>query len=63
MNKPPKSPPHSDISGVHEDERRNVDAANEAGQNTEDLELARKEAVGRPPHSDPGSSNDNRTED
>lgn len=52
MPKPPKSTPHSDIEGIHQDERRNVDAAIEAGQNSADLAEARKESRGRPPSSD-----------
>ena len=37
MSKPPKSTPHSDIDGVHRDEKPNVESAVEAGQGTEDL--------------------------
>ncbi|WP_158702953.1 hypothetical protein [Allosphingosinicella vermicomposti] len=48
MTKPPKSTPHSDLDGIHEDERRNIDAANEAGQGSDDLARARKESVARP---------------
>jgi hypothetical protein len=57
MAKPPASPPHSDIDGVDEDEVRNVDAAIEADQDTEDLERARRQASGRP---DRGEDEDNR---
>lgn len=52
MSKPPKSTPHSDIDGIHEDEVRNVDSANRAGEDSADLELAREQSKGRPPHSD-----------
>ena len=51
MPKPPKSTPHSDIDGVHEDEKPNTVTAQESGETTADLELARDEAKGRPPHS------------
>jgi len=52
VTKPPKSTPHSDIDGVHEDERRNVDTAIEQGQDNKDVERAAEESVGRPPYSD-----------
>lgn len=52
MPKPPKATPHSDIEGIHQDERRNVDAANNAGQSSADLARAKKESRGRPPSSD-----------
>lgn len=52
MAKPPNTPPNSDIDGVDEDERRNVDAAIEAGQGTDDLARAKREAKGRPKPSD-----------
>ena len=58
MPKPPKSPPNSDLDGVDEDAVQNTDAARAAGQDTKDLELARKEAVGRPDHSDEESLDD-----
>lgn len=53
---PPKSTPHSDIDGVHSDERRNVDTALEAGQDAEDLQRAAEEDVARPPYSDDESA-------
>ena len=52
MTKPPKTTPHSDIDGIHEDERRNVDTANEAGQDSADLAHAKKESIARPEQSD-----------
>ena len=52
MSKPPKSTPHSDIDGIHEDETRNIDSANRAGQDSGDLARAREQSKGRPPHSD-----------
>jgi hypothetical protein len=50
--KPPKSTPHSDLDGVHRDEKLNVDTAIEAGQDSGDLERAFSQTPGRPPHSD-----------
>jgi hypothetical protein len=61
VTKPPKSTPHSDIDGIHQDERRNVDTAVETGQDSADLERAGEESVGRPPHSDDGEGLDDRT--
>jgi len=52
VTKPPTSTPHSDMDGVHQDERRNVDTANESGQDNADVERAAEEDVGRPPYSD-----------
>jgi len=50
--KPPKTTPHSDLDGVHQDERSNVDSANEAGQDSGDLERAHRGGAARPPYSD-----------
>ena len=52
MPKPPKSSPHSDIDGVHEDEKPNTVTADEAGETAADLDLARHQGKGRPPHTD-----------
>ena len=52
MPKPPQTTPHSDIEGVHRDEKRNVDSANDAGQDSSDLERAHDQTPGRPPYSD-----------
>ena len=52
MSNPPKSTPHSDIDGVHEDEKKNVDSATDAGEGTADLALAKEQSKGRPPYSD-----------
>ena len=52
MPKPPKSTPHSDIDGVHEDEEPNTVTAQRTGETTADLKLARDEAKGKPRHSD-----------
>jgi hypothetical protein len=61
MTKPPGAPHHSDIDGVAEDERRNTDAAIESGQDAANLELARREAVGRPPERDKPEPKDDRS--
>jgi hypothetical protein len=61
MPKPPKSTPHSDLDGVHEDEKRNVDTANAVGQDTADLEEAKRKSTGRPPYSDDQGRKDDRT--
>ena len=60
MPKPPRTPPSSDIDGIDEDEVRNTDAANAAGQDTEDLARARKESKGRPDFSSNGGNRDDR---
>ena len=48
MSKPPKSGPHSDLDGIHEDEESNIETANEAGQDSADLERAARETIARP---------------
>jgi hypothetical protein len=48
MSKPPKTPPHSDLNGVHEDELRNTEVASQLGEDTGDLARAKKESIGRP---------------
>lgn len=59
MSKPPRTPPSSDIDGVRQDERDNVEAANEAGQDAGDLERARRDSPGRPvPEKDEGGADD-----
>jgi hypothetical protein len=50
--KPPQSTPHSDLEGVHRDEKKNIDSANEAGQDTGDLQRANEESVGRPDYAE-----------
>ncbi|MEA3050758.1 MAG: hypothetical protein QOG84_2594 [Sphingomonadales bacterium] len=52
MPKPPQATPHSDIDGVHRDEKRNVDSANEAGQDTSDLQRAHEDSKGRPDYTE-----------
>jgi len=48
MTKPPRTPPHSAIDGVHEDRIDTIDAAIAAGQDGRDLAQAHKESAGRP---------------
>ena len=48
LAKPPPSTPHSDINGIHQDERRNTDVAEEVGQDAADLKRAGEENVARP---------------
>lgn len=52
MAKPPRSGPHSDIDGVHQDERSNIETANESGQTAANLGLARDEGKGYPHYVD-----------
>ncbi|MEA3051111.1 MAG: hypothetical protein QOG72_14 [Sphingomonadales bacterium] len=61
MSQPPKSTPHSDLDGVHRDEKPNVESAVEAGQGTDDLARAGDEAVGRPDYSDDVENRDDRS--
>jgi len=51
VSKVPKSTPHSDLDGVHQDGRSNIDTARERGEDAGDLEQARRESAGRPPYS------------
>jgi hypothetical protein len=59
--KPPQSTPHSDLEGVHRDEKRNVDSANAAGEDSGDLEKARQRSPGRPPYSDDPPNREDRS--
>lgn len=61
MSKPPATPPHSDLDGVHQDEERNTDVANAVGQDAGDLKRAKEKSVARPAYSDGKTSRDNRT--
>ena len=61
MSRPPKSTPHSDIDGVHRDEKPNVESAVEAGQGSEDLALASREDAARPDYSDDVKNKDDRS--
>jgi hypothetical protein len=62
MPKPPKATPHSDIDGIHKDERSNIDSANDAGQDSGDLAEAAKEVTARPPYSDDVANHDDRAD-
>jgi hypothetical protein len=59
--KPPKSTPHSDLDGVREDERGNVDNAVEAGQDSADLKRAGDESAGRPDYAEDRPNRDDRS--
>ncbi len=61
MAKPPKSTPHSDIDGIHQDERRNTDVAAELGQSAQTLEDVGKERVAKPPIAEDAKHGDDRT--
>jgi hypothetical protein len=61
VSQPPKSTPHSDIAGVHRDEKPNVESALEAGQGMEDLARASEETVARPDYSDDVKNRDDRS--
>jgi hypothetical protein len=60
--KPPQSTPHSDIQGVHKDEKPNIDSANEAGEDSGDLERAHLRSHGRPPYTDDRSDHEGRSD-
>jgi hypothetical protein len=61
VSQPPKSTPHSDIEGVHRDEKPNVETAVDAGQGTEDLARASEETVARPDYSEDVKNSDDRS--
>jgi hypothetical protein len=61
MAKPPKSTKHSDIDGVHRDEKPNVESAVEAGQDHKDLALAARENAARPDYSGDVKNRDDRS--
>ena len=61
MAKPPPSTPHSDIDGVHEDERRNTDVAAERGESAEELDRANRRNIARPEYHDKSKSSDDRS--
>jgi hypothetical protein len=58
MPNPPRTPPSSDLDGVDEDALRNTEAAIASGQDAGDLERARREAAGKPAHSEDDSRDD-----
>jgi hypothetical protein len=61
VTKPPKTPSHSDLDGVHRDEKPNVESAIEAGQDSEDLALAARENAARPGYADDVKNKDDRS--
>ena len=61
MSQPPKSTPHSDIDGVHRDERPNVESAIDAGEGTDDLARASDETVARPEYAEDVKNRDDRS--
>ena len=61
MTKPPKATPNSDIDGVHMDEKRNTDAAQDVSDGAEQLARAGEKDVARPPHSDDVENREDRT--
>nr|WP_295371228.1 hypothetical protein [uncultured Sphingosinicella sp.] len=61
MAKPPQATPHSDIDGVHQDERRNTDVATELGESAKELKEVQDEKVAKPPYSDDKENVDDRT--
>ncbi len=54
MPKPPPTPPHSDLDGVHRDAVSTPGAAAAAGQDAGDLDRARRGSAGRPGPQHPG---------
>jgi len=58
MAKPPPSTPHSDIDGVHQDEKRNTDVAHGLGQHAGTVAAAKKRNAGRPEEQEGGSRED-----
>jgi hypothetical protein len=61
VSKPPQSTPHSDIDGVHRDEKPNVESAVEAGQGSEDLARASREDAARPDYAEDVKNKDDRS--
>lgn len=61
MPKPPRSTPHSDIDGVHQDEERSTDVAAERGDDAAALQQARDGNAARPTYEDQKENLDDRT--
>ncbi len=61
MTKPPPSTPHSDIDGIHQDERPNTEVAAELGQSAGTLQDIGKERVAKPPIAKDKEHGDDRT--
>ena len=58
MSKPPETPPHSDIDGVHQDGTRPGKRLDPHGDDAGDLDRARKQSAGRPEQSGERSRDD-----
>jgi hypothetical protein len=58
---PPASTPHSDIDGVHRDERPNVETAIESGQDAGTVDKHQKRSAGRPDYADDGPDAEDRS--
>lgn len=52
MTKPPKTPPHSDIDGVDEDQKSIQHPDNQKGDPGAKLKKAQDQSVGRPEQAD-----------
>ncbi|QAY77367.1 hypothetical protein [Sphingosinicella sp. BN140058] len=61
MAQPPKTTPHSDLSGVHRDEKRNVDSANAVGQDAGTVADAKRGNAARPESNDEEPGLDDRS--
>jgi hypothetical protein len=48
VSKPPPTTPHSDLDGVHRDEKPNVESAIEAGEDSGDVARAKEQSTARP---------------
>jgi len=62
MPKPPKATPHSDLDGVHKDEKRNTEAASGVGDGAEQLARAQDKNIARPPYADDVENRDDRAQ-
>jgi hypothetical protein len=58
MPKPPQSPPHSDVDGVHQDGTRPSKPLQKGGQPGIELERAADEDAARPDYSSEESTDD-----
>lgn len=61
MTKPPASTQHSDIGGVHRDERPNIETASEKGQAAGDIKRAGDQSRARPPYAGKAKNRDDRS--
>ena len=58
MAKPPETPPHSDMDGVHRDGTRPSKPLPSHGQDSGDLERVSRQNAARPAYSDDESGDD-----